>query len=88
MCVCVILKMSICLKINIAIGHFTVGGAKFTVEGAEFTVVGAKCTVGGAKYTVGEAGLGSRSSELGVFGSLEPEPLEKKKTGAGAKAAW
>ena len=33
-------------------------------------------------------GLGSRSRlELGVFGSLEPEPLEKK-TGAGAGAAW
>ena len=32
------------------------------------------------------AGLGSRS-EPGVYGSLEPEPLEKKQ-GAGAGAAW
>ena len=33
------------------------------------------------------AGLGSRSrSEPCVFGSLEPEPLEEKKPGAGA--AW
>ena len=33
------------------------------------------------------SGLGSRSrSEPGVFGSLEPEPLEEKKRGAGA--AW
>ena len=33
-------------------------------------------------------GLGSRSlSEPGVFGSLEPEPLEKKR-GAGDGAAW
>ena len=35
-----------------------------------------------------DAGLGSRSrSEPGVFGSLEPEPLEKKRV-AGAGAAW
>ena len=35
---------------------------------------------------VPEAGLGSRSrSEPGVFGSLEPEPLEKKPR---AGAAW
>ena len=34
------------------------------------------------------AGLGSRSqSEPGVFGSLEPEPLEKK-PGAGVGATW
>ena len=36
-----------------------------------------------------QSGLGSRSqsrSEPGVFGSLEPEPLEKK-TGAGARDA-
>ena len=45
---------------------------------------------------MGKPGLASLSrSEPGVFGSLEPEPLEKepepvgeKKSGAGAEAAW
>ena len=33
-----------------------------------------------------KSGLGSRS-EPGVFVSFEPEPVEEKKTGAGAGAA-
>ena len=55
----------------------------------KFLLLFARCTMYKIFfYKFQAAGLGSRIwSDPGVFGSLEPEPLEKK-PGVGARAAW